>query len=433
MGEPVIKESIGVRLLPSVCMIVLMLLSFNAIAGAHKIISKIIFIGNEITQQSVLRREMYVAEGDVVDLKKINESTQGIMDLGLFRDVTYHLEVDGNDINQCVLYINIKEKYYKFILPRLRFENSQWRTGLQIRWDNLNGLDHSLQLLAERMGSEQGVSELRQRFRYKYPNILGSKFSADLRLVNQNKIDASIDGDFQNQIEQSFELGIFKWLNKQHRKNGWYARIGFDLRTRDFESLQDQSIVDASQVIQLSFKYAYKNVHEYLYNRGGKHYGYEIKIADAAFGSKSQFISHYFFYQSYYQFKSRPNDNLNVQTLLGYSNNNILGDRAFTLDYRNGLRGYERSRFQGNSLLVVNTEYLQPSPWYNTLRLVYFIDMGTTGNSLGDAFRGPLKTGVGFGFRWKVPAFVHVDLRLDIGYGISDDNVRVTVGTKHAF
>jgi len=415
------------------CFMVLLLLSFKAAADAHKVISQIVFSGNEITQESVLRREMYIAEGDFVDVKKIKKSTQGIMDLGLFRQVKYKLEIDSKNLMHRILFINVKEKYYKFILPRLRFENNQWRTGLQLRWDNVNGLDHSLQLLAERLGAEQGVSELRQRFKYLYPNVLGSKFSLDFRVVNQNKIDAGIDGEFQNQIEQSLEFGVFKWLNRQRRKNGWYARIGFDTRSRDFESLQDQLILDSSNVVQLSFKYAYKNLHEYLYNRGGKHYGYEIKIADDIWGSQSQYVSHFLFYRSYYQFKSRPNDNLNVQTLLGYSTNDILGDRAFTLDYRNGLRGYERSRFQGNSLLVVNTEYLRPSDWYNTLRFVYFIDMGTTGESLSDAFSGPLRTGVGFGIRWKIPAFVRVDLRMDIGYGITDDNVRVTLGTKHAF
>ena len=413
-------------------LIFVILLPANGQAAAREIISEIRFVGNEITQESVFRREMYVKEGDEVDLKKIAASTQAIMDLGLYRSVKYKL-LDTDRPNEKILQIKVWEKYYKLIIPRLRYENNQWRTGIQLRWDNVNGLDHQLKLLAERLGAEMGVSELRQQFKYKYPNALGSDYSFDLRLVNQNKIDASIEGEFQNQLDQSFELGVFKWLNKQHRKKGWFIRLGYDVRERQYEDLATRDIVDSIGSVQVSLKYAYKNVHEYYYNRGGKYYGYEMKIAEDAIGSKSEYLTHYLFYRSYYRFKSRPDDNLNVQTILGTSNNNVLGDRAFILDYRNGLRGYERSRFQGNSVLVVNTEYLRPSEWFPTLRFVYFVDMGSTGESLKDAFNGPLRTGVGFGVRWKIPALVRVDLRVDVGYGISDNNMRVTVGTRHAF
>ena len=408
------------------------LLPADVQAAVHDIISEIRFTGNEITQESVFRREMFIKEGDPVNLKKITESTQAIMDLGLYRSVKYKL-LDTDEPHRKILEIKVWEKFYKLVIPRLRYENNQWHTGLQLRWDNVNGLDHQLKLIAERLGGEMGVSELRQQFKYKYPNVLGSKYSLDIRLINKNKVDASIDNVFQNQLDQSFDLGVFKWLNKQHRKKGWFIRLGYDVRERQYEDLDTREIVDSTSSVQLSLKYAYKNIHEYYYNRGGKYYGYEIKVAEDAIGSETEYIKHYLFYRSYYRFKSRPDDNLNVQTILGAANDNVLGDRAFTLDYRNGLRGYERSRFQGNSMLVVNTEYLRPSTWFPTLRFVYFLDMGTTGDTLGDAFTGPLRTGIGAGIRWKIPALVRVDLRVDVGYGITDKNVRVTVGTRHAF
>ncbi len=411
-------------------------MAFNQALFAKTLIKTIRFVGNDVTQESILRQEMFVKEGDAVDYVKIEESVQAIMDLGLFRKVHYYLGEDyvtGSTDPAAELVVVVKEKYYMLVIPRLRYEDNQLRMGVHLNWDNVNGLDHSMRLLFERKGKLEGVTEYHQQFRYSYPNVAGSKYSLSFSFNDQNSVEENVDGVLQNQLDQSFGIGLFKWLNREKRKRGMYASLGTGYILRSYEDIQTQVILDETDAVTLSGEYGYKNVHEYLYNRGGKHFGYRLTISDEMFGSTSEYFNHYLFYRSYYRFDSRPDDNLNVQTLLGHSTDDILDDRAYTLDYRNDLRGYERSSFQGNTMLLVNVEYLRPSEPHPLLRYVYFIDVGNTFDQFSDLGHGPLKVGVGFGLRWKIPAFVRIDLRLDVGYAVSDDEYKVTVGTRHAF
>jgi hypothetical protein len=61
------------------------------------------------------------------------------------------------------------------------------------------------------------------------------------------------------------------------------------------------------------------------------------------------------------------------------------------------------------------------------------MDIGNTYEKFRDIKEGNLKLGVGFGVRWKIPKFVKLDLRLDVGYGVSDDDYHISFGTSHPF
>jgi len=183
----------------------------------------------------------------------------------------------------------------------------------------------------------------------------------------------------------------------------------------------------------LGMDIGYADVSQYEYNRGGKAYGYTLDWSHDSLGSDSQFTKHVFYYRSYYRFDSRPLSNLNVQTRLGHSNNYILGNTAFGLGGSSDLRGYENDRFNGNSMLLTNIEYVFPYESHPLLRYVTFIDLGNTYDELRDIFHRQLHVGAGFGLRWKIKSFVRVDLRVDIGYGFSDEDYHVSFGTRHAF
>lgn len=400
-------------------------------------IDSIHFVGNEVTQPSVMLREMYITEGDEVDLAKIEASAQAIMDLGLFRNVSYYLQEDylaaDIDLARAELVIVVEEKYYWLLIPRLRVRDNEWRYGVQLRWDNLRGLNHRMRLETERVGEEEGVTEYKKRFSYTYPYALGSQFSLKTTYTDQNNVEANTSGVLQNQLEQTFDLRLHRWWQPERSKQGRYIQTSLAMKSRKYEELVSQLIVDESDAVIVSAEYGFQNVHEYLYNRGGKHYGYQLDVSHHSLGSSSEFVRHRLFYQSYYRFKSRPLDNLNVRGLLAHATDLVLGDYAYTLDYRNGLRGYERDRYQGNTLLLLNTEYLMPSGTYPTLRYLYFIDIGSTYEQAEDIAHEPLKVGLGMGIRWKIPAFVNVDVRIDLGYGVADQDTQISLGASHLF
>jgi len=414
----------------------LLLFVTGSYAYGETVIGNIRFEGNDRTQPSVLRREMYITEGDVVDFGKIERSVQAIRDLGLFKSVGYYLSEDylqtPSPANVAELVIVVEEKIYTLIIPRIRYQDNQLRIGVHLRLDNLFGLDHSLRYLFERKGDYEGVTEYRQRLKYNYPNINGTRYSMNLFLVDENTVMERPDNSFENSLNKSFSVAMGKWLNPEQHKAGRYFSAGISHTDRTHETL-DGIFIDDAVANAIVFEYGYRKVHEYAYNRSGRHYGYAGEWSNESFGSDSEYLKQLLFYRAYYRFDSRPEDNLNVQTQIGYSDNSILGDEAFTLDFRNDLRGYDRDRFTGNSMVLVNIEYMTPSSFYPMLRYVGFMDIGNTYDSDKPFQPGGLNLGIGAGLRWKIPAFVKVDLRLDIGYGVSDENYQVTVGTHYAF
>jgi len=122
-----------------------------------------------------------------------------------------------------------------------------------------------------------------------------------------------------------------------------------------------------------------------------------------------------------------------VQTLLGHANNDILGEPAFKLGSGQDLRGYENDRFAGNTMLLTNIEYMFPHDDYPIIRYVGFVDLGNTYDEIADIFHQSLNFGVGVGLRWKLRAFVNLDLRADFGYGITDSDYKFSFGTSNAF
>ncbi len=417
--------------------LVFLLLFYSGGLMANTIIKSIGFEGNFVTKESLLLREMYIKEGDVLDFKKLEASVQGIMDLGLFKSVSYYISEDytqqkkaGDEVRLVFL---LEEKYYLLIIPRARVNEDETNLGIQLRWDNIFGLNHQMRFLVEDRGTEEGVSKQRQRIKYNYPNVNGSRFSLSFKMTNQNDVDEDDIKSFINRKDQNLGVALFKWLNRRGRNKGWFAGVGFDYRFRENKILSGLFEDDEFDAFVIELQYGFKNVHQYEYNRGGKEFGYNLDISHNSLGSDSEFFQHLLFYRSYYQFKSRPGDNLNVQTLLGYSTNDVMGDDAYTLGSNEGLRGYDSGSFEGNTKLLLNVEYLTPDRGYPALRYVYFVDIGNTYNDLTDVLHKNLNTGAGFGIRWKIKAFVKVDLRIDVGYGFSNDDYRVSFGTRHVF
>lgn len=423
-----------VKALRPVLLLCLLLLSGRLYA--EEIIKSIRFEGNEVTQPSVMFREMYLAPGDELNEQALQQSIQAIMDLGLFRSVNYYLESEYNPLtgnDDLTLVIVVVEKFYWIVVPRAKLQDDEQSIGIQVQWDNLFGLNHSLSMVAENKGQNHGVTERQQRMSYRYPFIFDSPYRLDMEVAQGNNVDDNeIDG-YLNRKDERLTMKLFRWMNAERRSRGWFSVTGFDYMRRKSIPLYDNASVDETNALALNFEYGYNSVHEYAYNRGGKEYGYKLLLSDKRFGSKSRFTQQELYYRSYYRFKSRPDENLNVQTRLGHSTGDILDNASFTLGSNDVLRGFDNNRFEGNSLLLINMEYIMPSSFAKTFRYVYFLDLGNTYDEFADMKSPELKKGVGIGFRWKLPMFVKVDLRMDAGYGIDDDNFKLSFGTKHVF
>ena len=403
---------------------------------AASIIKSIKYQGNDETQPSVMNREIYIKEGDIVDEGLIEKSRQGIMNLGLFKKVTTTItesenaqDESGNTYVDVVF--SVKEKYYLLILPRARSNDDELHLGVQVRWDNVWGLNHEMRLLFENRGDTQGVSENRNSFRYAYPNIFDSRYSVNVQLDSLNSVDET-DG-LIDRHDDIYRLSVLRWLNKDGKNRGWFAQGNVRYQDRFNEVLAGTQTSEYIDAIVLGLDAGFRDVNNYEYNRGGKSYGYELDWSHKSIGSDDEFTRHIFHYRSYYRFHGAPLSNLNVQTKIGHSNNKILGADAFSLGSSDDLRGYENDRFSGDTMFLMNIEYMMPHPEYPVIRYVYFVDMGNATDEMKDIFHEPINFGAGAGIRWKIRSLVNIDLRADIGYGFTDSDYRFSFGTRHAF
>ncbi len=408
--------------------VIILLCSFSVTAELR--INKIKYQGNEVSQPLMLNREIYIHEGDEFDEALVEKSRQAIMDLGLFK--TVHLVLEKNKSNDTVdVVFVVKEKYYLLVLPRLKVEDNEFFYGVQLKWDNIMGLNHRVRALAEDRGSTNGVNESRYSFRYSYPNINNKYYNLDFELQSSNEVD-EVDGVVDRQ-DDVFRLALSKWLNKTGRNRGWFAGGSVLYQQRNNEDLINFENSDSVKAIVLGVDIGYRNLNNFEYNRGGKFYGYKLGWSDDTLGSETKFTKHLLFYTSYYRFDRLPYSNLNVQVKLGHSNNKILGESAFSLGSSDDLRGYENNRFNGNTLFVTNIEFMYPHPEKPVFRYVTFVDVGNTYDKLSGILHEPLNVGAGFGIRWKIKSLVNIDLRADVGYGFTDEDYKFSFGTRHAF
>ncbi len=409
---------------------------------AAELINQIRFEGNKTTEDTVLRREIYIAPGDSLDQSLIEKSRQAIMDLGLFKKVYFYLEetiqtepstVSSSEISYRInVVFVVEEKYYLLVLPRLRSEGDEVFYGVQVRWDNVFGKNHEMRFVLEDRGETAGIDETKTEFDYFYQNVLDSAYNINLEWKDVNEVDED-EGEITDRQDNEVKLSLSRWLNERGRHRGWL--VGGSIRRNErfndvIAGTGESKNIDANI---LGFQLLYTSVSDFEVNRGGKSYVYEVEASDSRFSSDTEFARHIFTYRSYYRVDANPLSNLNVQMRLGHSNNTILGAKAFSLGSSDDLRGYKNDRFKGNSMFLMNVEYMFPHQGYPFVRYVYFIDLGNTYDQFEDIQHKPVNIGVGVGMRWKIRSFVKLDLRMDVAYGLTDEDYRFSFGTRHAF
>lgn len=413
------------------CVLVFWGLSVRAVT----IISEIEFIGNDVTREALFFQEMQTREGDELDIKTIESDVQAIMDLGLFRTVEYEIEeIDEDDPERLRLLIEVREKHYLLLLPRLRLSDTgEFNAGIKVSWRNLGGMNQSLDWLVEERGETFGVSDIRRSLTYSYPRIMDSPYQVSFYGSTRDAVVNAETEDPQLRQEQAYGVHLFRWFNPLGQSSGLYASVGLNNQQR-FNLAYfpgDQTLPDFGADF-INFSIGYRDINEYLYYRRGKDVGYILSTSGFFSPADESFTQHYMFYRSYYRLKSRPTNNLNVQAVLGISEGDFLGDKAFALG-GSALRGYEKDEFKGNALIQINMEYLIPFTADPIYRYGYFMDIGNAFEDVDSVNISDLHVGIGMGMRIKLVAYVGVDLRIDLGYAVDNEDYRFTVGSRHAF
>lgn len=254
------------------------------------IIQKIIFEGNKITKERIIRRELDIKEGDTLKITLLDTVLKRnqikVFNTRLF--VTAEILKDSTDVIAPMTNLRIKlhERWYIFPIPLFELSdrnfNEWWTTyqrdfrrinyGINVIWDNFRGRKEKLNLLI------QGGFTNKYSLQYSIPYInkaqtWGFGFSASYA---QNKSIAFQTKehklDFvrtQNIMRERTRLGI----GFSHRK-GFYTFQNFDLQwtntwvsdtilTLNPNYFHNQSQTQKYLALSYSFRYDLRDVQAY--------------------------------------------------------------------------------------------------------------------------------------------------------------------------
>ena len=120
-------------------------MSVYAQDSTEKTIQNIIIIGNEITKDKVILRELVIHKGDIPTEENLAESQKRLLNLFLFNRV--QLNLYPHDEKSLVLIIEVTEQLYFYPVPILTIRErdwSKWSYGLSIVNSNFRGQNERL-------------------------------------------------------------------------------------------------------------------------------------------------------------------------------------------------------------------------------------------------------------------------------------------------
>jgi outer membrane protein assembly factor BamA len=394
-----------------------------------------------VTQERILRQEMFVTEGDPADPVRIERSRQAIMDLGLF--VSVHAELETSDTGT-VLHIQVKEKYYILPVPRLNHdENYNFSIGGELTVDNIAGLNQQLKLTYEHEDAAAltGGQVAAYSLSFNSPRVAGSPYQFSASATEASGPAEIASGGVVTTLYEleawTASAQVSRWLNRTGPSQGWQIGGGLVWRRNKYDYIfgaPSDQFADV-QAVGITARLGYIFVHDYLYSRSGVDYGYSGEYGTPPLGSDTLYSRHEIYYRKYVLLDGRPHENIDMQFRLGLSSGDMFptDTYAYSVGGNRTLRGYPSGAFAGNAFFVANVQYLRPLFGYNMLRGVVFVDAGNAYPSNNELHLGDLHWDVGVGMRLRLKSFVKIDLRLDAAYGYETGEWRYFAGTKEMF
>ena len=415
-----------------------LLLSPGLVSAA--LISEIRFEGNHSTRDQVLRQELVIHEGDEADAKKVEASRQAIMNLGLFKSVKSRVEEDGPARK---LIFTVEERFYLLPIPIVGGdqEEGNYTYGMELRHDNLWGLNHRFKLVYENEEQVDGTVPLKRETEFKYvvPRLIQSPYSLSLQAKRMTEKVIEMDDSLSfstgsyNQEVYSGSFSLARWVQPNWISQGWIVGGGLGTTKKTYRNQLGSGLnYHDSQAIALNLGISYNEVEEHPYHREGTRYGYSLSVAQPQLGSDYNYTRHWLHYRRY-QPLNRLDANLNVQFRLGIANGRAFNSPTYSIGNSTLLRGYENDFSRGDVAILNNIEYHHHLSGYRQLRGVVFADIGNAWQRPEQVDLGHFHSGVGVGLRWRVQSFVDVTLRIDYGHALSYNNDTLTLTTSASF
>lgn len=396
-------------------------LTYSIREGVPHTLARVTITGNEVTRDKVIRRELAVQEGDLLDRSALEKSQRDIFNLALFEDVKLLLN-DGEDANTVDLDIEVIERQTgSFNFGGGWSSVDKFVFSGDLAYANLFGLAHQITFSAT-LGSTTQLFNLN----YTMPRFLDSKYLVG---IDAYKTDREYDAYDSASVGGGLRFGrkLFKNL---------FGTLKYEYKEVDISDIEE----DASNIIKESeglsttssatLLLRYSSINNVLLPTKGMRTIMSGEYAGGFLGAENNFykldVTHNMYFPLYRDFALRLKGEVGYIEEFGDSDDVPISERFFA-GGADTIRGYEErsvgpkdengDEIGGNAIALATAEVIIPVN--KQLRLLAFIDAGNVvakGDIYGtdDLFdTSKYRAGAGVGIRLNTPLGL---LRLDWGY-----------------
>ncbi len=381
------------------------------------------FAGNDTTRERTLLRELPFAAGDAVTAEQLEAGRQAIQNLNLFKRVMLETRYDASGGVE-VLY-TVAEKWYVLGYPRVDANsNGEYAYGVQVDWNNVWGLNHTLRLSALRKETQRvGIGkEQNLVVGYSAPQVFDSLWSTSVGASYTERPVTDALGQYNERLEAYQGLAT-RALDSVRPNQGWSIGAGA-LWTRQQTSNGIAQYGDAFGPVGIL---NYRDLKLNIYSEEGLNFTSRTDAALEQTGSDYDFARTTLAAIRYWRVGATPHQTVHVfgDTGMNWAGPNSV--RNFTLGGVGGLRGYERGYREGNAYFRVGTEWARPifRPW---LRVVVIAEAGNVYAQPNEIDPGDLRGSIGLGLRLRMPMFVNVQVEAGIALPVGGGKPKFFAG-----
>ncbi|HHW14915.1 MAG TPA: BamA/TamA family outer membrane protein [Firmicutes bacterium] len=371
-------------------------------------VGQIAISGNQKTKDHVIRRELTLKPGDVLNMKELDKSLRRVLNLGFFDEVGRKF-AETKDPDVVDLTIEVKERKTGSAAFGAVYSSSDGLLGyIEVADDNFFGRGQRVNVKWE-FGQRRTTYDLG----FFEPHLDQHRTSLGVRLYDTQRTLDQLD---QNGVSQTYtdhqtggELTVGRPLSEDTRV---YAKLKMeDAERRDAQGQIVENTKGRNRSITTS---VVNDTRDFILrpSSGGRN-EFSVEWAGTMLGSDYTFTKYNTDLARYFQgFKSGQVVALHLGAgYLDYQGREPVLQR-FLVGGADTIRGYENNAFSGDKYLVLNAEYR--IPFSKALTGVVFADAGDAWDTNEPVELGKLRTGYGVGLRVDTPVGV---MRIDYGIG----------------
>jgi len=373
----------------------------NVIEGKKVYINDVIITNNSRTLDRVIRRNVYLAPGDLFNLTDFIDSKNKLQRSGFFENIKITKKrVSDTKID---LLVDVKEAPTGNLVFGGGYSSYDgWMINASVNDKNLFGSGIDLGLSFEHSSKKDTAT-----ISIKNPSLYDSIYNGSLNIYKKTSTidasDTSTEGD-ETTDTTGLSIGIGRSLNRHTRIGATYAFEKKDTTYSIDTSLND-NYISSSITPYISFN----NTDDYYVPRSGIKAGTSLQYA--GIGGDVKYVQNSFYFKYFLGLE----EYINYDAIFRFKTSvyilNDLGElkgKSYSLGGPSSLRGYEAYAFQSDDKdnhpykkLNTNTIELSfPLMPKARMRWALFADIGMIGE---DSFNDIKKSGYGVSINWYSP------------------------------